>query len=79
MVTARHVLKRAAAPAAEAGYVMNVGPEPEFFLFQRPNEPIDPRHITVDRAGYLDLAPHGPGGGDPGRDRADAPGDGLRG
>lgn len=53
----RHVLKRAAAQAAEAGYVMNVGPEPEFFLFQRPDETIDPRPVTVDRAGYFDLAP----------------------
>ncbi|HEX6989584.1 MAG TPA: type I glutamate--ammonia ligase [Bacillota bacterium] len=53
----RNVLKRVAAEAAEMGYVMNVGPEPEFFLFSRPDEQADPRPVTVDRAGYFDLAP----------------------
>ncbi|PZN05264.1 MAG: type I glutamate--ammonia ligase [Bacillota bacterium] len=52
----RYVLKRVVAEAAEMGYVMNVGPEPEFFLFERPSaEPGRP--VTLDHAGYFDLAP----------------------
>jgi glutamine synthetase len=51
----RHALKRAIAVAAEQGYVMNAGPEAEFFLFQTRNG--DPTTETHDAAGYFDLAP----------------------
>jgi glutamine synthetase len=51
----RHALKRAIAAAADAGYVMNAGPEAEFFLFQTRNG--DPTTETHDAAGYFDLAP----------------------
>jgi len=52
----RYVLKRAAAEAAEMGYSMNVGPEPEFFLFKR-SEAEQAQPASMDRAGYFDLAP----------------------
>lgn len=52
----RYVLKRVVAEAAEMGYVMNVGPEPEFFLFERPSAE-QGRPVTLDHAGYFDLAP----------------------
>ena len=52
----RGTLKRVVAEAAARGFVMNVGPEPEFFLFER-DENGYPRPITTDRAGYFDLAP----------------------
>ena len=51
----RHALKRAISLAAERGYVMNAGPEAEFFLFQTRNG--DPTTETHDAAGYFDLAP----------------------
>jgi glutamine synthetase len=51
----RHALKRAIAMAAEQGYVMNAGPEAEFFLFQTRGG--DPTTETHDAAGYFDLAP----------------------
>ncbi|MDI3523023.1 MAG: glutamine synthetase [Bacillota bacterium] len=52
----RYVLKRAMAEAAELGYTMNVGPEPEFYLFER-DEKGRPTTITMDQASYFDLAP----------------------
>ncbi|EKP94200.1 type I glutamate--ammonia ligase [Thermaerobacter subterraneus] len=52
----RYVLKRVVAEAAEMGYVMNVGPEPEFFLFDRAAAE-QARPATLDHAGYFDLAP----------------------
>ncbi|WP_371731895.1 type I glutamate--ammonia ligase [Thermaerobacter sp. PB12/4term] len=52
----RYVLKRVVAEAAEMGYVMNVGPEPEFFLFERASAE-QGRTVTLDHAGYFDLAP----------------------
>ncbi|NPV26042.1 MAG: type I glutamate--ammonia ligase [Firmicutes bacterium] len=52
----RNTLKRVLAEAAELGYIMNVGPEAEFFLFQR-DEDGKPTTITHDKAGYFDLAP----------------------
>lgn len=52
----RNALKRAIAEAAEMGYVFNVGPELEFFLFHTDMEG-RPTTITHDKAGYFDLAP----------------------
>lgn len=52
----RNTLKKVLAEAAEMGYTMNVGPEAEFFLFQR-DENGKPTTITQDKAGYFDLAP----------------------
>ncbi|MDI3299083.1 MAG: type I glutamate--ammonia ligase [Bacillota bacterium] len=52
----RRVLRRAMARAAEHGLVMNVGPEPEFFLFNTDQEG-NATTRTQDQAGYFDLAP----------------------
>lgn len=51
----RHSLKRTIAQAADMGFMMNAGPEAEFFLFQTRNG--DPTTETHDAAGYFDLAP----------------------
>lgn len=51
----RHALKRTIAQATELGYMMNAGPEAEFFLFQTRNG--NPTTETHDAAGYFDLAP----------------------
>ncbi len=53
----RLALKRGIAKAAKLGYVMNCGPEAEFFLFQRTSEGTATT-ITHDSAGYFDLAPN---------------------
>jgi len=52
----RYVLKDALARAQEMGYMLNAGPEPEFFLFE---EDEDGRATTKthDAGGYFDLAP----------------------
>lgn len=49
-------LQRVLEEASEMGYIMNVGPEAEFFLF---NTTADgkPTLETHDQAGYFDLAP----------------------
>lgn len=52
----RNVLKKALADAAKEGYVMNVGPEAEFFLFQL-DEKGKPTTITQDQACYFDMSP----------------------
>lgn len=52
----RNVLRRAIQEAGEMGYIMNVGPEMEFFLFQIGSEG-RPTTITQDCAGYFDMAP----------------------
>lgn len=52
----RNVLRRAVQEAGEMGYVMNAGPELEFFLFHLDNEG-KPTTVTQDRAGYFDMAP----------------------
>ncbi len=52
----RYVLRRAIAEAEEMGYMMNVGPEAEFFLFHV-DEDGRPTTITQDRAGYFDMTP----------------------
>lgn len=51
----RSALKRVIALAADRGFVMNAGPEAEFFLFQtRDGEPLTETH---DAGGYFDLTP----------------------
>ncbi|MBS3938591.1 MAG: type I glutamate--ammonia ligase [Peptococcaceae bacterium] len=52
----RGTLKRAVAEAQAMGYVMQVGPEAEFFLFKRDPDG-GPTTITNDRGGYFDLSP----------------------
>jgi len=49
-------LKRVVQEAARMGFVMNVGPEAEFFLFLQ-KESGEPTTQTHDQAGYFDLAP----------------------
>lgn len=58
----RGVLKRVLKKAEGMGYVFNVGPECEFFLFQTDEEG-NPTTTTNDDAGYFDLGPldHGEG------------------
>jgi glutamine synthetase len=51
----RGVLKRALAKIAERGWTLNVGPEPEFFLFRRNGgEGIHP--VPHDVGGYFDFS-----------------------
>jgi glutamine synthetase len=50
----RGVLKRQLARAKEKGYVLNTGPELEFFLLKRDNGVIEP--LPHDAAGYFDLS-----------------------
>ncbi|SHE38307.1 glutamine synthetase [Seinonella peptonophila] len=53
----RGILKRVLAEAAELGFTaMNVGPEPEFFLFKT-DEKGNPTLDLNDQGGYFDLAP----------------------
>jgi len=52
----RTCLKRVTASAAELGFTVMMGPEAEFFLFQR-GEDGSPTTITHDRAAYFDLTP----------------------
>jgi glutamine synthetase len=52
----RLTLKRVCEKAAEMGFVMHAGPEPEFFLFLR-GEDGQPTTDSHDRGGYFDLAP----------------------
>jgi glutamine synthetase len=53
----RGILKRALKVAEELGYTaMNVGPEPEFFLFKT-DERGEPTTELNDQGGYFDLAP----------------------
>ncbi len=52
----RTILKRQIARAGEIGYEMVVGPEAEFFLFQR-NSDNGPTTTTHDSGGYFDLTP----------------------
>lgn len=57
----RNVLKTVLKEAEEMGYIMDVGPECEFFLFNT-DEKGDPSLETHDNAGYFDLAPVDLGG-----------------
>ncbi len=52
----RYILQRALENAAGMGYVFDVGPECEFFLFNT-DENGDPTAETTEKAGYFDLAP----------------------
>ncbi len=52
----RGTLKRTLERAAGLGYIFNVGPECEFFLFQTDEEG-RPTTKTNDEAGYFDLGP----------------------
>jgi len=53
----RGILKRVLKEAEELGFsTMNVGPEPEFFLFKT-DERGNPTHEVNDQGGYFDLAP----------------------
>ncbi|MBU1536811.1 type I glutamate--ammonia ligase [Myxococcota bacterium] len=53
---ARTVLKRVLKKAADKGFELMIGPELEFFLFQRDQEGFATT-ITHDRGGYFDLTP----------------------
>ncbi len=57
----RNVLKKVLKEAEDMGYVFNVGPECEFFLFNT-DEKGEPSLETHDNAGYFDLAPVDLGG-----------------
>lgn len=48
----RYILKRQLLRAKKLGYVFNVGPELEFFLFRKENEKLLP--LPHDNAGYFD-------------------------
>ncbi|MFQ5795406.1 MAG: type I glutamate--ammonia ligase [Candidatus Bipolaricaulia bacterium] len=52
----RYALRRAIAEAAQQGYAMYAGPEPEFFLLQK-DEHGRPTLDVHDRGGYFDLMP----------------------
>lgn len=52
----RVILKKALKEADEMGFTLNVGPEGEFFLFERDNNG-KPVFSTHDEAGYFDLSP----------------------
>lgn len=52
----RGTLKRVMAEAQALGYTLMVGPEPEFFLFQREADG-KPTTRTNDQASYFDLGP----------------------
>ena len=52
----RYILKRAIQEAADMGFVFEVGPECEFFLFNT-DENAMPTTITHEQAGYFDLGP----------------------
>ncbi|MYL33640.1 type I glutamate--ammonia ligase [Pontibacillus yanchengensis] len=52
----RYILKRAVQEAEDMGYTVNVGPEPEFFLFKL-NEEGYPVRQRNDKGGYFDASP----------------------
>ena len=52
----RVILKNAIEEAQELGYTLNVGPEGEFFLFERDKDG-KPTFEIHDEAGYFDLSP----------------------
>ncbi len=53
----RYVLNKAIAHAAQLGYTLNVGPECEFFLFNK-DEKGYPTLQSYDRGSYFDLGPN---------------------
>ncbi|MDH5019138.1 type I glutamate--ammonia ligase [Halobacterium rubrum] len=52
----RQVLKNVLARAEEMGYTVSIGPEPEFFLFEK-DEAGNATTDAHDNGGYFDLAP----------------------
>ena len=52
----RNVLKKVIREAADMGYVFDVGPECEFFLFHTDDNGL-PTTLTHEKAGYFDLGP----------------------
>ena len=52
----RYVLKKVVAEAREMGYVFDVGPECEFFLFHTDDDGL-PTTISHEKATYFDLSP----------------------
>jgi len=52
----RYILKRAIRAAEERGYLYNVGPELEFFLFKMNSEP-KMKPVPHDVGGYFDFSP----------------------
>lgn len=52
----RCVLRKTLKTAADMGYILNVGPEAEFFLFRTDSDGA-PTLTTHDQAGYFDLSP----------------------
>lgn len=52
----RYVLKKAIREAEKMGYIMNAGPECEFFLFHTDDDGL-PTTITHEQGGYFDLGP----------------------
>jgi len=52
----RQVLKNVLARADDMGYSVSIGPEPEFFLFEK-DESGNATTVPHDRGGYFDLAP----------------------
>lgn len=52
----RYILKRAVKEAADLGFVFEVGPECEFFLFNTDENAL-PTTNTHEQAGYFDLGP----------------------
>jgi glutamine synthetase len=52
----RAVLKRVVERSHQLGYVCNVGPECEFYLFKT-DENGEPTDVTLDKGGYLDISP----------------------
>lgn len=52
----RYILKRAMQEAEDMGYTVNVGPEPEFFLFKLDEDGYPIRKMN-DRGGYFDSSP----------------------
>jgi len=51
----RYILKQAAEQAVKQGFLFNVGPEPEFYLFRTNTEE---RTIPIDFGSYFDLSSH---------------------
>ncbi|MGN1170051.1 MAG: type I glutamate--ammonia ligase [Lachnospiraceae bacterium] len=52
----RYVLRRAIREAEKMGYIFDVGPECEFFLFHTDENGL-PTTLTHEKAGYFDLGP----------------------
>lgn len=57
----RHLLKRVISRYAQMGYACRIGTECEFYLFKT-DEHGQPTDITLDKGGYLDMAPLDRGG-----------------